>query len=283
MGRHSPSATFRSSLGDRHSGQSNPPGPSRGRGPGVGEHCRSSSLRRRRRGVVQAVVAQARGASRRRSVRALRPGRGGGGAERGRQDDAVQDLAGVRAARQRALSGRGLGARRVPASAWRGVRSGAGRASQGVDGAGPACPQRGPVRRARGARRRLRPRGRDGSLRRRHARKEAAKCSNGTQRRLWFACALAGDPAVLVLDEPFAGLDPPARRALRSEVRAARDRGVAVLVASHELAEVERVADTVVLLRDGGTSAPRDLARSDRDPEAAPAARLEAELFGGNE
>ena len=113
--------------------------------------------------------------------------------------------------------------------------------------------------------------------------KEAAKCSNGTQRRLWLACALAGDPAVLVLDEPFAGLDPPARRALRSEVRAARDRGVAVLVASHELAEVERVADTVVLLRDGVTSAPRDLARSDRDPEAAPAARLEAELFGGNE
>lgn len=111
-------------------------------------------------------------------------------------------------------------------------------------------------------------------------RKEAAKCSNGTQRRLWLACTLAGNPAVLVLDEPFAGLDPPARRALRREVRAARDRGTAVLVASHELAEVERVADTVVLLRDGATSPPRDLGRSHRDAEASLAARLEAELFG---
>lgn len=110
--------------------------------------------------------------------------------------------------------------------------------------------------------------------------KEAVKCSNGTQRRLWLACALAGDPAVLLLDEPFAGLDPPARRSLRQEVRAARERGAAVVVASHELAEVEQVADSVVLLRDGRTWPPRDLARAHRDARAGPGSRLEAELFG---
>lgn len=110
--------------------------------------------------------------------------------------------------------------------------------------------------------------------------KEAVKCSNGTQRRLWLACALAGDPAVLLLDEPFAGLDPPARRSLRQEVRAARERGAAVVVASHELAEVEQIADSVVLLRDGRTSSPQDLARAHRDARTGPGSRLEAELFG---
>lgn len=110
--------------------------------------------------------------------------------------------------------------------------------------------------------------------------KEAVKCSNGTQRRLWLACALAGDPAVLLLDEPFAGLDPPARRSLRQEVRAAMERGAAVVVASHELAEVEQIADSVVLLRDGRTSSPRDLARAHRDARTGPGSRLEAELFG---
>lgn len=112
--------------------------------------------------------------------------------------------------------------------------------------------------------------------------KEAVKCSNGTQRRLWLACALAGDPAVLFLDEPFAGLDPPARRGLRQEVRAARERGAAVVLASHELAEVEQIADAVVLLRDGGTSLPRDLTHARREADAGPGSRLEAELFGSD-
>lgn len=113
--------------------------------------------------------------------------------------------------------------------------------------------------------------------------KEAVKCSNGTQRRLWLACALAGDPAVLFLDEPFAGLDPPARRSLRQEVRAARERGAAVVLASHELAEVEQVADAVILLRDGNTSLPRDLVRAPGEADAGRGSRLEAELFGSDD
>ena len=67
--------------------------------------------------------------------------------------------------------------------------------------------------------------------------------SRGARRRVAFAFALIGEPEVIVLDEPFSGLDARARAALREETRTARDRGATVLLASHELAEIERLAD----------------------------------------
>ena len=105
--------------------------------------------------------------------------------------------------------------------------------------------------------------------------RKATKCSNGVQRRIWMACALAGDPEIVLLDEPFAGLDPPARRGLRLSVRSARARGAAVLVASHELAEVARIADKVVLLRKGVTETVQAIDRADNDAVAA----MEAAIF----
>ena len=108
--------------------------------------------------------------------------------------------------------------------------------------------------------------------------RETTKCSHGTQKRLWLACALVGDPEVVLLDEPFAGLDTPARRALRAEVRSARQRGAAVLLASHELPEVERLADSVVVLNDGVTTkARRALPTTESDDSVA---ALEAAVFG---
>lgn len=100
----------------------------------------------------------------------------------------------------------------------------------------------------------------------------ATRCSGGVRRRLGLAWALAGDPSLALLDEPFTGLDPRARAGLRSEMLAARDRGATVLFASHELAEVEQLADHVFILEDG-------LAR----PFAgrANAAALNRELIGG--
>lgn len=107
-------------------------------------------------------------------------------------------------------------------------------------------------------------------------RRKAAKCSNGMQRRLWLAGALAGDPQIVLLDEPFAGLDPPARRRLRSEVRAAKERGAAVLVASHELSEAARVADRIVLLKEGVATA----ASAFSPPDSGAVAAMEAAIFG---
>ena len=83
----------------------------------------------------------------------------------------------------------------------------------------------------------------------------ARRYSKGMKRRLSLAYALIGEPAVVLLDEPFAGLDPPARHALRGEITGARNRGATVVLASHELREVERLANRAFIL-DNGTIRP---------------------------
>jgi ABC-2 type transport system ATP-binding protein len=75
--------------------------------------------------------------------------------------------------------------------------------------------------------------------------------SLGMRQRLAVACALLGDPAALVLDEPANGLDPPGRRWLGGLLRDLAAEGRTVLLSSHVLAEVERLADDVVLLHEG--------------------------------
>ena len=109
--------------------------------------------------------------------------------------------------------------------------------------------------------------------------KPARLCSKGTRRRLGLAHALAGEPDLVVLDEPFSGLDAQARAALREEARAARDRGAAVLFASHETAEVHRLADRVYILEDGRA---RPGPAPSTDPPGS-LADLEAELLRGPE
>lgn len=81
--------------------------------------------------------------------------------------------------------------------------------------------------------------------------KAARLCSKGTQRRLLLAYALSGDPGVVVLDEPFSGLDPPARQVLRRQIGDAAARSATVLLSSHDLDEVRRVADAVYVLKEG--------------------------------
>ena len=79
----------------------------------------------------------------------------------------------------------------------------------------------------------------------------ARRYSKGMKRRLTLAFALIGEPAVILLDEPFSGLDPPARHALRMEIAEARSRGAVVVLASHELGEVERLANRAFVLKRG--------------------------------
>lgn len=75
--------------------------------------------------------------------------------------------------------------------------------------------------------------------------------SLGMRQRLGLATALIGDPAVVVLDEPHNGLDAAAIRWLRVVLRALADSGRTVLLSSHLMAEIERIADDVVVI-DGG-------------------------------
>src|SRR5580704_10137622 len=75
--------------------------------------------------------------------------------------------------------------------------------------------------------------------------------STGERQRLSIARAMLHDPAVLILDEPTAGLDVLASRFLRSFVRAERDRGKAVVFSTHYLAEAELLCDRIGLLHQG--------------------------------
>jgi ABC-type multidrug transport system ATPase subunit len=77
----------------------------------------------------------------------------------------------------------------------------------------------------------------------------AGRLSRGNRRRLGLARALVGDPPVLLLDEPFASLDPASRGAVADLL--ARDPDRTVLVASHDVGQAAQLADTLHILRDG--------------------------------
>lgn len=89
--------------------------------------------------------------------------------------------------------------------------------------------------------------------------------SGGEERRLLLAAALVGDPEVLVLDEPSAGLDPAARHAVAEIILGLRDSGRAVLLSTHHMDEADALCDRVGILVGGSLVAldtPAELARS---------------------
>ena len=75
--------------------------------------------------------------------------------------------------------------------------------------------------------------------------------SKGMQQRLGIAQALVGSPRLLLLDEPTSALDPAGRRTVRALLEELRRRGVAVLLNTHLLSEVERVCDRVAIIDHG--------------------------------
>lgn len=82
-------------------------------------------------------------------------------------------------------------------------------------------------------------------------RKRVGQYSLGMRQRLGIAQALLGDPRVLLLDEPANGLDPEGIRWIRELLRWLADDGRAVLVSSHLIGEIARLADRVVVIREG--------------------------------
>jgi len=84
--------------------------------------------------------------------------------------------------------------------------------------------------------------------------------SKGMQQRLGLAVALVARPELVVLDEPTSALDPLGRADVRDIVLSLREQGVAVLLNSHLIGEVERVCDRVVILDRGRVAASGSLA-----------------------
>jgi ABC-2 type transport system ATP-binding protein len=105
--------------------------------------------------------------------------------------------------------------------------------------------------------------------------------SLGMRQRLGFAGALLGDPPVLILDEPANGLDPKGIHEMRDLLRARAAKGHTVLVSSHLLAEVELLADDVVVVNRGRlvTSGPlRELQEAATLVRSSDTARLQGLL-----
>ena len=82
-------------------------------------------------------------------------------------------------------------------------------------------------------------------------RDEVQKLSHGNQQRVQLAAALAFDPIMLVLDEPFAGLDPEAVDSMSEVLRERAAAGTPVVFSSHQLDLVERLCDRVGIIQQG--------------------------------
>ena len=75
--------------------------------------------------------------------------------------------------------------------------------------------------------------------------------SMGQRKKVALAASLKGSPDVLLLDEPTNGLDPMAVKELRRTLMEERERGITIIVSSHHLDELQRIADALVFVREG--------------------------------
>ncbi len=96
-----------------------------------------------------------------------------------------------------------------------------------------------------------------------HKAKHAARtCSGGERRKLEIARAMVTNPVLILLDEPFSGVDPIAVEDLQTEIRRLAGQGIACLITDHNVQQTLRVCDRAYILDDGKVFAqgtPRDL------------------------
>ncbi|MCB6367663.1 ATP-binding cassette domain-containing protein, partial [Intestinibacillus massiliensis] len=81
--------------------------------------------------------------------------------------------------------------------------------------------------------------------------KQYCQLSTGQKRRLHLALALIGDPDILFLDEPTAGLDVEGRIALHNQIRRLKELGKTIILASHDMAEIEALCSRIAILNHG--------------------------------
>lgn len=86
-----------------------------------------------------------------------------------------------------------------------------------------------------------------------HLRSRVGELSKGNAQRVQFLCAIAHEPELLILDEPFTGLDPLAQAEMQSLLLEYRAGGGAVLFSTHSMSVAERLCDRVVMLSQGRT------------------------------
>ena len=100
-----------------------------------------------------------------------------------------------------------------------------------------------------------------------HKAKHAARtCSGGERRKLEIARSLITEPRLILLDEPFSGVDPIAVEDLQREIRRLREQGIACLITDHNVQQTLRVCDRAYIIDEGKVFAegtPRELINND--------------------
>ena len=88
-----------------------------------------------------------------------------------------------------------------------------------------------------------------------HANTNLDKLSGGQQQKIQLGITIMNDPELLILDEPTKGFDPVNRRLLMDIVEEHRQAGATVIFVTHQMEEVERLCDRIILLKDGRSHA----------------------------
>ena len=88
-----------------------------------------------------------------------------------------------------------------------------------------------------------------------HAKMRLDKLSGGQQQKVQLGVTIMNAPSILILDEPTKGFDPVNRRLLMDLVEEQREQGSTVVMVTHQMDEVERLCDRILLLKDGGAQA----------------------------
>ena len=102
-----------------------------------------------------------------------------------------------------------------------------------------------------------------------HVRKNsAARCSGGEKRRLEIARCLVCEPLLILLDEPFAAVDPKTKEDIRHNIRELADTGIGILVTDHDVREVLKITDRSYLIQAGQVVTQGTPAELIRDPIA---------------
>jgi ABC-2 type transport system ATP-binding protein len=86
-----------------------------------------------------------------------------------------------------------------------------------------------------------------------YTQKRVSELSKGMQQKIQFILAMLHNPDILILDEPFAGLDPVNQMVLRDIVSENKNEGKIIILSTHQMSEVEIMADHILLLNQGRT------------------------------
>lgn len=81
--------------------------------------------------------------------------------------------------------------------------------------------------------------------------KKIGDLSKGMQQKVQFIATVVHEPSLIILDEPFSGLDPINANLIKDEIHALKDKGVSILFSTHRMEQVEEICDQIVLINKG--------------------------------